>query len=303
MPFRAIRNQLRLIRYYSATKPYNRWSRALDISLAAALALAFPVTWVLDRALVREVAVEKSSGKLFQDPGGPLWAWASFPLMPPPEVRGEATYEGSFRLDVKTEDRGWPFVTSRKPRPIELTVELFDEERPLRNEDLPVESAVRDAIAGSVAELGLADAAAAVRRAPEVAAAAYNRPAAWLANTCIWALLLPIAAWVIVSVLRLASLPGRSIRRARREQRRRGDRCTTCGYDLRASAFSDRCPECGTLVHSRVDGGWHAQGAWLRQAPCACHPNSWAPHDCDRSFRMAPCPTWCSRSSPTAAGG
>ena len=37
MPFRAVRNQLRLIRYYSATRPYNQWSRALDIALAVAL--------------------------------------------------------------------------------------------------------------------------------------------------------------------------------------------------------------------------------------------------------------------------
>jgi hypothetical protein len=249
MPFRAIRNQLRLIRYYSATKPYNRWSRALDVSLAVSLALAFPVTWMLDRTLVREVAIETSSGKLFQDPEGPLWAWASFPLMPPPEIRGDATYEGSFRLNVKTEDRGWPFVTSRKPQPIELTVDLFAEGQPMSNDDLPVESTVRDAIAAAVADLGLDDTAAAVRRAPRAAMDAYHRPAAWAANTCIWALLLPIAAWIIVSTLRLVTLPGEHIRRARRDRYRRGDRCTTCGYDLRASAFSDRCPECGTLVH------------------------------------------------------
>lgn len=249
MPFRAIRNRLRLIRYYSATKPYNRWSRALDIALAASLAVAFPVTWALDRAVVREVAVETSSGKLFQDPEGPLWAWAGFPLDPPPEVRGEATHEGTFRLNVKTEDRGWPFVTSRRPRPIELTVDLFAESQPMVNDDLPAQSTVRDAIAEAVADLGLDVTAATIRRAPQAATAASHRPAAWAANTCLWALMLPVAAWIVISMLRLVALPGKSLRRTRRVKRRRGNRCATCGYDLRASAFSARCPECGTLVH------------------------------------------------------
>jgi hypothetical protein len=248
MPFRAIRNQLRLIRYYSATRPYNRWSRALDISLAVALALAFPVTWAADFALVRDVSVESGSGKLFRDPDGRLWAWAGFPRMPAAEVQGEAVLEGSFRLSIRTEDRGWPFVTSRQPGPVELIVDLFAAAEPLDNEDLPAKSTVRDAIATAVADQDLPRAAAAVRRHPSAAAPARNRPAAWAANTVVWALLLSCAAWIVISLLRLASLPGRAVRRARRARRRRGDRCATCGYDLRASGFSARCPECGTLL-------------------------------------------------------
>jgi hypothetical protein len=248
MPFRAVRNQLRLIRYYSATRPYNRWSRALDIALAAALALAVPMTWALDSALVRQASIEQGAGKLFQDPGGRVWAWVGFPTMPPPEVQGEATFSGTFRLDVKTEDRGWPFITSRRPRPPQVTVDLFTERRTLENVDLPVVSPVRSAIAAALADADLADAAAAIRQDP-AAPAVSIRPAAWAANALVWALLLPIAAWVTVSLLRFAWLPIESARRARRQQRRRADRCADCGYDLRASGFSERCPECGTLVH------------------------------------------------------
>ena len=40
------------------------------------------------------------------------------------EVQGEAVLEGSFRLSIRTEDRGWPFVTSRQPGPVEL---IFDQ--------------------------------------------------------------------------------------------------------------------------------------------------------------------------------
>ncbi|MHC4217617.1 MAG: hypothetical protein ACYSU7_04090 [Planctomycetota bacterium] len=248
MPFRMIRNQLRLIRYYSATRPYNRWSRALDIALAAALVLALPVSWGLDRTLVRDVSVEKGSGKLFQDPEGPLWAWIGFPSMPPLEIQGDAVFQGTFRLDVKTEDRGWPFVTSRWLQPPELTVDLFAEPQPRTNRDLPVDSTVRAAIASALYDANLATAALAVQRDPMAPPAAANRRAAWVANTFVWALLLPISAWVLISLLRLVLVPVRTARRARRTQRRREDRCVACGYDLRASGFSERCPECGTLV-------------------------------------------------------
>jgi hypothetical protein len=249
MPFRAIRNQVRLIRYYSATRPYNRWSRALDIALAAALALAVPVTWALDSSLVRQASIEKAAGKFFQDPDGRLWVWTGFPAMPPAKVQGDAAFSGTFRLDVRTEDRGWPFITSRRPRPPQLSVDLFEESRSLQNIDLPVDSPVRSAIAVGLSDAGLPGSAAVIRQDPAFAPSAFSRPAAWAANALIWALLLPIAAWVIVSLLRLVWLPVESAHRARRKQRRREDRCANCGYDLRASTFSGRCPECGALVH------------------------------------------------------
>jgi hypothetical protein len=248
MPFRAVRNQLRLIRYYSATRPYNRWSRALDIALASALALAIPTTWGLDSILVRQASIENGAGKLFRDPEGQVWAWAGFPSMPPLAVQGDAVFSGTFWVDVTTEDRGWPFITSRRPRPARLTVDLFGEPQPLESADFPVDSPIRLAISAGLGDAGLLDAAAAVRQDPGLAPSAFNRPAGWAANSLVWALLLAITAWVAVSLLRLAWLPVESAHHARRKQRQRQDRCANCGYDLRASGFSDRCPECGTLV-------------------------------------------------------
>ncbi|MHC4130247.1 MAG: hypothetical protein ACYTE6_13340 [Planctomycetota bacterium] len=249
MPFRAIRNQLRLIRYYSATRPYNRWSRALDIALASALALAIPATWGLDSVLIRHATIETGTGKLFQEADGRLWAWAGFPSMPPLAIQGDATFSGTFWVDVTTEDRGWPFITSRRPRPAQLTVDLFAERRALQSADLPVDSPVRLAISVGLGDAGLLDAAAAVRQDPALAPSAFNRPAAWAANALTWALLLAISAWVMVSLLRVVWLPVESAHHARRKQRRRQDRCANCGYDLRASGLSERCPECGTLVY------------------------------------------------------
>jgi hypothetical protein len=248
MPFRAIRNKLRLIRYYSATRPYNRWSRALDIALAAALVLALPTAWVLDGNLVRRTWPDALAGKLFKNPDGPVWAWVGFPSMPPQDVQGEATFYGTFQVEVKTEDRGWPFISSRRTLSPELTVGLFVEPLPRANDDLPVHAPLRLAIVAALSHEGLSDAAAAVRRDPAASPPVSKRLAAWAANALIWALLLPITAWVIVSLLRLAWLPIESAHHARRQQRRREDRCANCGYDLRASGFSGRCPECGTLV-------------------------------------------------------
>jgi hypothetical protein len=64
---------------------------------------------------------------------------------------------------------------------------------------------------------------------------------------------LSVAYWVVV--LSAAALPAarvarRMIRKGRARDRRRGMRCTRCGYDLRATP--DRCPECG---HTAAGGG------------------------------------------------
>ena len=72
------------------------------------------------------------------------------------------------------------------------------------------------------------------------------RGRAWVANTITLSVLLVAAAWLTVSMLRLAAMAVAAGRRGR--QRRDGLRCAECGYDLRASVLSERCPECGALL-------------------------------------------------------
>ena len=54
-------------------------------------------------------------------------------------------------------------------------------------------------------------------------------------------------AAIATALLPMIWLATRLRRGALMRHRRRGNRCPSCGYDLRAA--KDRCPECGTLIH------------------------------------------------------
>lgn len=65
------------------------------------------------------------------------------------------------------------------------------------------------------------------------------RGTTWTIRCPAW---IPFVVFAVLPVMRLARL----LRRPNR-----AGLCSACGYDLRASP--DRCPECGTLVASRID--------------------------------------------------
>ncbi len=240
MPLRAIRERLRLIRYYSATRRYDRWRRMLDIAVATALVAAWPATWLLDRSYVRVGKSYTISGNLYEDPDEQVWVWLPPPL-PPPDVRGDATFIGAFRIAMRGEDHGWPFVTSYGHRRLAFNVEIFDEPRSLGVHDLPPDSPVRHAINSALGTRRLATATWDGR-------AIKNRARRWVANGLVLSVLLVLAAFGLVAVLRIGSLFRIAEKRQRVAHRRQSNRCTACGYDLHGSVFSERCPECGTLV-------------------------------------------------------
>ena len=245
MPLRAIRKRLRLIRYYSAARPYGRWNKVLDIALASALVLAWAVTWLLDQACVARSERVVITGTLYRDSGGVVWAWTTPPPAPPDDLRRDAVFYGAWRIDARDEDHGWPFVSSRGPRGAAINVELFEEGQTLGADDLLPDTPVRAAIERGLANSEDGGVAVALWARQNGRRAASHQLRGWLANGLTWSLLLAIAAWLSVKAARFAAALLAVGRTVRRHHRARGGRCGACGYDLRASAYADRCPECG----------------------------------------------------------
>jgi len=246
MPLRALKKRLWLIRYYSATRRSDRWSRVLDIAVVTALVAAWPVTWLLDRSLVRVDDPYTISGNLYEDPFEQVWAWLPPPPVPPSDVRGDALFIGAFRIAIRSEEHGWPFVTSHGPRRLALNVEIFDAPRSLGAQDLPPDSPIRQAINSALATFGDAGLEAATWEGSAIAGS--KRTGGWLANGLVLSVLLVMVAFVFVPLLRIGSLFRIAEKKQRVAQRRQSNRCATCGYDLHGSVFSERCPECGSLV-------------------------------------------------------
>ena len=243
MPLRAIRERLRLIRYYSAVRPYSRWSRVQDIALVTAIVAAWPVTWAFDSGYVVQATPLVTTGNLYEDPDGRTWAQLTIPSV---DRRGDAEFVGAFRITMRQESHGWPFVTSHGPRRTEMNVELFAGNRSLAAADLPPESPAREAIDTLLVESGERQVATALWGDGE--AAIMYRAGGWVANFVVWSLALMAAAVLAVTGLRFASFVGLWKRKELAQQRRRADRCEACGYDLKGNPFGDRCPECGTLA-------------------------------------------------------
>ncbi|MCH8165161.1 MAG: hypothetical protein IH889_06090 [Planctomycetes bacterium] len=245
MVVRMIRNKLRLIRYYSADRPRSVWGRATNIAFAAALALTAPAVWLVDRAYVLRVSQLHISGRLNESADGTVWGGVVPDVGLRSPVGDDSVMSGMFQLAIGTEHHGWPFESSRRHPRAQLGLDLFARGEPQADVDLPAGSPLRAAIELALLEAGHDEAVALWQgELPAVS----HRLSAWLANGVVWYLLLSYTAWLGISFSRFTSRVVQVGRHARQQQRHREGRCVACGYDLRASEFSERCPECGTLA-------------------------------------------------------
>ncbi len=245
MVVRMIRNKLRLIRYYSADRPRSVWSRATNIAFAAALAVTAPAVWLVDRAYVLRVSQLQITGRLYESADGTLWAEAIPDVSLRSTAGDDSVMSGMFQLALGTEHHGWPFGSSRRHPRAQLSLDLFARGEPQADVDLPPDSPRRAAIELALLEAGHDEAVALWQGGlPAVS----HRLSAWLANGVVWYLLLSYTAWLGISFSRFGWRIAQAGRHTRQQQRQREGRCVACGYDLRASEFSERCPECGTLA-------------------------------------------------------
>ena len=245
MVVRKIRNELRLIRYYSADRPRSVWSRATNIAFAAALALTAPAVWLVDRAYVLRVSQLHITGRLYESADGTVWAGVVPDVGLRSPVGDDSVMSGMFQLAIGTEHHGWPFESSRRHSRAQLDLELLAPRKSQHDADLPLDSPLRAAIESALLEAGHDEAVDVWQgELPAVS----RRLSAWLANGVVWYLLLSYTAWFGVFLSRFGWRVVQAGRHARQQQRQREGRCVACGYDLRASEFSERCPECGTLA-------------------------------------------------------
>ncbi len=244
MPLKAIRTRLRLIRYYSRSRPSGRWNRVHDIAMAAALILAWPLVWLLDVAwVVRSVSVV-NSGFLYSEPGGRIVAMAAT-TAPIDVLPQDGSYCGGYRVVLADEEHGWPFVTSHGIRGGTISADVLDS---VSAADLPPDDPIRAAIERELAATGQGAAAAMLLGSAADLPAVSRSIGAWLANGIVWSLALVIAARLLVGAARIPAAIVSAGRAAGQRRRAGTGRCAVCGYDLRGSTFGERCPECGVLL-------------------------------------------------------
>jgi len=240
---RMLRRHLRQIRYYSATPVRTRWTMAMDIALFASLALAIPGALLSDLIVIRTSLHWEQHGRLARGEGGTLYA----ELIEESQVNEawrQLRPHGTFVLYVPQHDGGLPLVSSRRPLPIQVDLEIFAVAEPDVQAALQPGAPVREAIDFAVQ---------AGPREVQAAWAGRSGPTTryWgslAMNIVFWWIGLYVALTMLVLLMRGGHALFEQQRRVRRRRMSELGRCAACGYDLRGLEFAERCPECGELA-------------------------------------------------------
>lgn len=241
-----VRRQLALIRYYSAPQRLSAWTKAADLALILSLVPALLTVWTLDSTAGRVVDTAILHGRLAREADGTIYAWfiGADEIYAPWQIpNGYGTF--MFVSDIR--EYGVPIATTERLEKPRLDLDLFLESGPTKQGVvLPADSELRLAIDEALRLSGqrkLLTAWLTDRSFVE------RRRLSWMASTVTWWFAWGVASVVVVQVTRLLSFLVARKRAARRAGFQMTLQCYNCGYDLRGSEFSDRCPECGALTH------------------------------------------------------
>lgn len=243
--FRAIRRRIRMIRYYSASRPGTRWSRARDISLVVSIGLAVVAVYLANIAVTRSHARENIYGRVMTTAGG-----FTKVLLVDEEYRstpwaGNVTPVSEFELKVIVEDRGWPVTTSRVIRAPQLDIK----ELAAANPKVDVAYDENDATARAiVAALESDERSALAREWMKGQAQRTTLPLGWIFGITLWMIMLWIACMIAIVGLRLIVFSISAKKQIQGARHRAQGHCVHCGYDLHGLEFQERCPECGNLA-------------------------------------------------------
>lgn len=246
---RRLRQEIRLIRYYSASRERTAWTRAAEGALVAALVMAVPATLLCEALIARTVLTDQVQGVIVRgdddddsftalvqrEPGTAWW--------PPGEPYGE------FFIEVAQVHRGWPFTTSITHEPARLDLNVFAEQGMRKDAQLPAGAPLRMAIEEALVEGGRQEKVQATSPATPPAQPPHR---AWLGSivgTAMWWMILTFISFIAIRLMQFATMVAQAQRATVIAKRLARGRCPSCGYDLRGLEFNERCPECGTFLH------------------------------------------------------
>lgn len=246
--FRLLRKKLDHIRYHSASRPGNLWSRAIDVAFIASFVLSLPAAIVSDLVYMRPQTAMSLKGVLVRAEDARVHGW----LLEPQTTGRSAnvtsiseTIVGNFTVSVVDHRRGWPLVTSVQRQPARLDLDILAESKARTN----VPRDERDRHQMAAREALRADARDEALEAWDLSEPATDRHWwAWFPAAGAWWLMMFFAAAFIIQFLRLASWWMTGKRLQREAHRRAEGRCMNCGYDMTGLEFNERCPECGAQV-------------------------------------------------------
>ncbi len=240
---RPLRRRLALIRYYSASREETPWTRAGDAMLFITLVLALPAVLLCDASVIRPSVALEQKGTLDRASAGHMDARLAEPERNPPWT--ERTV-GTFTLQLVEESRGWPLSTSIQTLPLRIEYDLLLEPKSRPDTGGIDDEPKRDAIeAALVREDRQRLLLAMERNTPERKSEPLLR---WALGAGLWWVFLYIAGMCLLGLARLGAAVWQRQVDSRARRFARLGRCIHCGYDLRGTEFSERCPECGELA-------------------------------------------------------